>query len=157
MNIKDGLYLFPDGAKFSVCGVHLGGFSELGSGSAGELLIDLLDYDFSKVFSIVKNADAINGEEIFDMIEELGKSAAAPFLIKLMTERDWSRAFDASPENWGDGYKDTVLQTLNSIVSTHINIWEFADYYCERCGSAEERFDFFTLLRKSLQRYPLKR
>lgn len=146
MILKDGIYIFHECAGLSVYGVHLGCFTELGCGSAGGLLIDFLDYDFSKIFSIVKNSDTISGEEIFDMIEELEKNAAVPFLIKLMTERDWSKAFDASPENWGGGYKDTVLQTLNSIVSTHINTWEFADYYCERSGSAEERFDFFHAL-----------
>jgi len=126
--------------------VFLGGFSELGTGSAGELLIDFLDYDFLSISSIIRNIDSISGEEIFDTIEELGKSTAVPFLIKLMTDRDWAEAFEMSPENWGDRFKAAVLPILDSIISVHNNAWEFADYYCERYGSAEERFDFFHAL-----------
>lgn len=144
--MKNGLYLFPESEGFSVYCVFLNGFSELGTGCAGELLIDFLDYDFSRIFSIVRNIDSISGEEIFDTIDELGINTAVPFLIKLMTDRDWAEAFDMSPENWGDRFKTAVLPILDSIISAHNNAWEFANYYCECYGSAEERFDFFHLL-----------
>ncbi len=141
--MKNGLYLFPESEGFSVYCVFLNDFSELGTGSAGELLIDFLDYDFSRICSIVRNIDSISGEEIFDTIDELGIKTAVPFLIKLMTDRDWAEAFEMSPENWGDRFKAAVLPILDSIISAHNNAWEFANYYCEYYGSAEERFDFF--------------
>ncbi len=143
MFLKSGLYLFHESKGFSVCSVYLGGFTELGMGSAGELLIDFLDYDFSKISSIIQNIDTISGEEIFDIIDEIGTNAAVPFLIKIMTDRHWTKAFDMSPQNWGDRFKAAVSPILDSIISTHNSVWEFADYYCEYYGSVEERFDFF--------------
>lgn len=146
MNIKDGLYLFPEIDKFLVYGAYLGNIFVFDSGSAGELLIDFLDHDFSEVFSIVKNSDAISGGEIFDTIENLEKKTSALFMIYFMNNHDWARAYDNNPNNWFEEYKAAAEQTLNSIISTHANTWAFADYYCERSGSAEERFDFFYAL-----------
>lgn len=64
--------------------------------SAGEPLIEFLDFDFSKLFSLVKNIDSYSGEEIYSAVNELGKSTATPFLIKNMTDRDWANAYDNS-------------------------------------------------------------
>lgn len=70
------------------------------------------------------------------------------FLIRLMTDNDWERAYNFSSENSDEEYKRLVLQTLNSIVSAYNEVWELADYYCEHYGSAEERFDTFHALSK---------
>lgn len=56
------------------------------------------------------------------------------------------KAYDNSPENWGEEYKTSAAKTINSIMSTQQNIWGLADYYCERFGSAEDRFDLFHAL-----------
>lgn len=149
MNIRDGLYLFLEGEKFSVYGVYLHCLIELGTASAGELLIEFLDFDFSKFFSFIKNIDSISGDEVYNTIDELGKGTATPFLIKFMTDRDWARAYDNDPENWGEEYKVSAAQTLDSIFSTHRNVWELTDYYCDIFGSVEERFDHFRALSES--------
>lgn len=146
MNIKDGLYLFPDGEKFSLYGVYLCSLIDLGTANAGELLIEFLDFDFSKLFSFVKDTGSFSGDEVYNIINDFGKNSATSFLIKLMTERDWAKAYDNTPENWGDEYKTLAARTLDSIISTHQNVWVLADYYCGRFGSVEERFDHFHAL-----------
>lgn len=145
MNIEDGLYLFPEGEKFSVYGLYLRRVIELGTASAGELLIDFLDYDFSTIFSAIRHAESIGGNEIFNAIENLEDNVITVF-IKIMTNREWTIAYDMSPECWQDEYSISVARILNSFISIHQNVWELADYYCERLGSAEERFDFIHAL-----------
>lgn len=145
MEITDGLYLFPEGEKFSVYGLYLHRIIELGTAYPGELLIDFLDFDFSRIFSLVKNAGVLDGNEIFNAIEELDDNAVTVF-IKIMTNREWIRAYDLSPENWQDEYSISVSRILDSIISAHQNVWELADNYCEGFGSAEERFDLFHAL-----------
>lgn len=147
MNIEDGLYLFPEGEKFSVYGLYLRRVIELGTASAGELLIDFLDYDFSTIFSAIRHAESLGGNEIFNAIENLDDNVVTLF-IKIMTNHEWARAYDLSPESWQDEYSMSVMRILNSIISMHQNVWELADYYCERYGSAEERFDFIHALRE---------
>lgn len=142
MNLKDGLYLFPEGERFSVYGLYLHRIIELGTASAGELLIDFLDFDFQRISSLARNAGALGGNEISNAIEELDDNAVTVF-IKIMTNREWARAYDLSPENWQDEYSISVSRILDHIISVHQNVWEHADYYCERYGSAEERFDTF--------------
>lgn len=146
MNLKNGLYLFPEGENFSVYGVFMLGLIEMGKASAGELLIEFLDFDFSRIFSLIKNTDSFSGEEVYSTINELGKSSATPFLIKLMTESDWMKAFDNDSENWDEEYRASAAKTINSIIWTRRKVWELADYYCERFGSAEDRFDLFHAL-----------
>lgn len=141
MEIKEGLYLFPEGKNFSAYGVYLWNWFELGTASAGEMLIEFLDFDFSRLFSIVDKIDSFSGEEIYNAVNELGSNAPTPFLIKLMTDREWARAYDRSPENWGGEYKLSAAKTLKSIISAYQNMFVLADYYCECFGSAEERFD----------------
>lgn len=63
-----------------------------------------------------------------------------------MTNREWARAYDLSPDNWQDEYSFSVSRILDLIISAHQNAWELADYYCEGYGSAEERFDTFNSL-----------
>lgn len=145
MEIKDGIYLFPEGEKFSVYGLYLRRVIELGTASPGELLIDFLDYDFSTIFSSIKHAEPLGGNEIFNTIENLDDNVVTVF-IKNMTNREWARAYDMSPESWQDEYSISVAEILNTIISIHQNIWEQVDYYCERYGSAEERFDFIHAL-----------
>ena len=145
MHFNDGLYLFPEGEKFSVYGLYLRRVIELGAASPGELLIDFLDYDFSTIFSSIKHAEPLGGNEIFNTIENLDDNVVTVF-VKIMTNREWTRAYDLSPEAWQDEYSISVAEILNTIISIHQNIWEQVDYYCERYGSAEERFDFIHAL-----------
>lgn len=59
-----------------------------------------------------------------------------------MVDENWKQAYILSSEDNGEAkFKDLTLNTLNSVISTYDKIWELADYYCERYGSAEERFD----------------
>lgn len=143
MDIKDGLYLFPSGEKFSVFGVYLCQAIDLGTKSAGELLIEFLDFDFAKISCIIKNAHEFEGNKIFDEIGALDNDPIT-VLIKILTNRKWIKSFELSPEGWQDEYSGSVGEILNSIISTHQKIWELADIYCESAGgTAEERFDFF--------------
>lgn len=143
VDINNGLYLFPIGDKFSVFGVYLCQAIDFGTKSAGELLIEFLDFDFAKISGIIKNAKEFEGDRIFDEIGSLGNDPIT-VLIKTLTNCRWSKAFELSPEGWQDEYSGSVGEILNSIISTHQKIWELADIYCESAGStAEERFDFF--------------
>lgn len=148
MEIKDGLYLFPEGEKFSAFGLYLRRVIELGTRSAGELLIDFLDFDYSKISSLVNNAEKYDGNAIFDAIEKLEDNALT-ILIKVLINCEWVRAYDLSLEGWQDEYSNSVSRILNSMISVHQNIWELADYYCERFGSAEERFDLLHAINES--------
>lgn len=148
MHFNDGLYLFPEGEKFSVYWLYLRRVIELGTASPGELLIDFLDYDFSTIFSSIKHAEPLGGNEIFNAIENLNDNAVTVF-VKIMTNREWTRAYDLSPESWQDEYSLSVSHILNAVISMHQNLWELADCYCERLGSAEERFDFIHALNES--------
>lgn len=149
MDIKDGLYLFPVGEKFSVFGVYLYQAIDLGTKSAGELLIEFLDFDFAKISGIIKNAKDFEGDRIFKEIDALDNDLVT-VLIKILTNRKWIKAFELSPEGWQDEYSDSVGEILNSIISTHQKIWELADIYCESVGgTAEERFDFFHAVSES--------
>lgn len=118
MNIEDGLYLFPKGEKFSVYGLYLHRVIELGTASAGELLIDFLDYDFSTIFSSIRHAEPLGGNAIFDTIENLDDNVITVF-IKIMTNREWARAYDMLPESWQDEYSISVARILNSFISIH--------------------------------------
>lgn len=143
VDIKDGLYLFPIGEKFSVFGVYLCNPTDLGTKRAGELLIEFLDFDFAKISGIIKNAKEFEGDSIFNEIGALDNDPIT-VLIKTLTNCKWSKAFEISPESWQDEYSGSVGEILNSIISTHQKIWELADIYCESVGgTAEERFDFF--------------
>lgn len=143
MDIKDGLYLFPIGEKISVFGVYLCQAMNLGTKSAGELLIEFLDFDFAKISGIIKNANEFEGNIIFDKIGALDNDPIT-VLIKILTNHKWIKAFELSPEGWQDEYSGSVGEILNFIISTHQKIWELADIYCESAGgTAEERFDFF--------------
>lgn len=143
VDIKDGLYLFPVGEKFSVFGVYLCQTMDLGTKSAGELLIEFLDFDFAMISGIIKNANEFEGNKIFDEVGALDNDPIT-VLIKNLTNRKWIKAFELSPEGWQDEYSGSVGEILNSIISTHQKIWELADIYCESAGgTAEERFDFF--------------
>ena len=148
MEIKDGLYLFPEGEKFLAFGLYLRRVIELGTRSAGELLIDFLDFDYSKISSLVKNAEKYDGNAIFDAIEKLEDNALT-ILIKVLINCEWVRVYDLSLEGWQDEYSNSVSRILNSMISVHQNIWELADYYCERFGSAEERFDLLHAINES--------
>lgn len=143
MEIKDGLYLFPEGEKFSVYGLYLHRVIELGMSSAGELLIEFLDFDFAKISDIVRNAKTFDGDKVFKEIDALDNDPVT-VLIKILTNQNWLKAFDLSREEWQDEYSNLVEEILNSVISTHQKVWEMADIYCESAGgTAEERFDFF--------------
>lgn len=147
MEIKDGLYLFPEGEKFSVYGLYLHRTIELGTASSGELLIDFLDFDFQRISSLVRDARPLGGNEVFNAIEELDDNAVTVF-IKIMTNHEWTQAYDLSPEYWQYEYSISAARILDFIISAHQNVCELADKYCEGFGSAEERFDFFYTLNK---------
>lgn len=97
MDIKDGLYFFPIGEKFSVFGVYLCQAIDLGTKSAGELLIEFLDFDFAKISSIIKNAKDFEGDRIFKEIDALDNDPIT-VLIKILTNRKWIKAFEISPK-----------------------------------------------------------
>lgn len=86
VDIRDGLYLFPVGEEFSVFGVYLCNPTDLGTKSAGELLIEFLDFDFANISGIVKNAKEFEGDKIFDEIGALDNDPIT-VLIKILTNR----------------------------------------------------------------------
>ena len=148
MNLKDGLYLFPDSKKFSPYGFYKKRVTDFGKASAGELLVDFLDFDIRKVILLAKSVEAFSSEETIMSICDLGTDNCTASLIRLMADNDWEQAYNFPSENSDDEFKRLVLQTLNSVVSAYNEVWELADYYCERYGSAEERFDTFHALSK---------
>ena len=143
VNLKDGLYLFPNSRKFSLYGFYKNRVTDFGTASSGELLIAFLDFDIRKVILLAKSVETFSSEETIMSIGDLGTDNCTAFLIRLMDDNDWEQAYNFSSENSDEEYKRLVLQTLNSVVSTYIEVWELADYYCECYGSAEERFDTF--------------
>ncbi|MCM1276652.1 MAG: DUF6076 domain-containing protein [Lachnospiraceae bacterium] len=143
MMLKDGLYLFPDGKGFTQIIYSQFTPREIGSASSGHLLIDFLDFDLSKIFSLRNQIETLNGSEISDAVSELDDENAITYLIRLMTGKVWANVYIFSAENSDEKYKVTLLNTLNSIIETHDRIWELADYYCVYCGSTEEKFDYF--------------
>ncbi len=145
MDIKDGIYLFSNGEKFSVYGLYLNRVIELGTSSAEELLIEFLDFDFAKISDIIKSAKEFDGNRIFNEIEALDNDPIT-VLIKILTNRKWIKAFELSPEGWQDEYSGSVGEILNYIISMHQKIWELADIYCESAGAVLPRngSTFFT-------------
>lgn len=91
-------------------------------------------------------------------IGDLGTDNCTAFLIRLMADNNWERAYNSPSENSDEEYKKLVLQTLNSVVSAHNEVWEHTNNYCECYGSAEERGLIYSirwvkiLLRLSLTR-----
>lgn len=143
MNLKDGLYLFPDSKKFSLYGFYKNRVTDFGKASSGELLVDFLDLDVREVIRLARSVETFSSEEIIIAIGDLGTDSCTKFLLQLMADTAWEQAYNLVSENSDEEYKRLVLQTLNSVVSTYNEVWELADYYCERYGSAEERFDIF--------------
>lgn len=146
MSLKDGLYLFPDNGRFSLYGFHQNRVTEFGTASGGEMLVDFLDFDIKKVFLLAKSVETFSIEETIMSIGDLGADNCTSFLIRLMADNDWEQAYNLMSHISDQEYKKLVLQTLNSVISIHNEVWEYADYYCERYGSAEERFDTFHAL-----------
>ena len=120
--------------------------TEFGTSSGGELLIDFLDFNLTEIIRLEKSVETISVEETIMSIADLGYDNCILFLIRLMADRDWKQAYISLSENSDEEYKKLILQTLRSVVSIHDEVWELADYYCERYGSAEERFDLFHAL-----------
>lgn len=143
MILKDGLYLFLDEKGFAQYGYSQFTAREMGSASSGCLLIDFLDFNWSKITSMIKRIESLSGSDISKALSELGDDNAILFLIRLMTGNDWVEAYIRSAEDCDAKYKSLVLNTLNSVVSTYERTWELADYYGIRYGSTEERFDYF--------------
>ncbi len=53
-------------------------------------MIDLIDCDFSTIFSSIRYTEPLGGNEIFDLIENLDDNAVTVF-IKMMINREWAR------------------------------------------------------------------
>lgn len=140
--LKYGLYLFPNGENFTQFGYYQGAVTEFGSANYGDQLIDFLDLDVSKIIQLSKNIEHMSGDDVTEAISDLVNNSPVLFLIRLMANDDWMRAYDCLSEHSDEDYKIMVLHTLESVVSTHSEIWALADYYCESSGSAKERFDF---------------
>ena len=78
-------------------------------------------------------------------IGDLDNDNCTLFLIRFMTDNDWGQAYNLMSYISDREYKKFVLQTLNSVISIHNEVWEYVDY-CECYGSVEERFDTFHAL-----------
>lgn len=149
MCLKYGLYLFPDGENFTPFGYFQGVVTEFGSANYGNQLIDFLDIDVSKIIQLSKNIEQMRGDDVTEAISDLANNNPALFLVKLMANDDWMRAYDCLSERSEEDYKIMVQHTLEAVVSTHSEIWTLADYYCESSGSATERFDFIHAIEPS--------
>ena len=62
VNLKDGLYLFPDSGKFSLYGFYKNRVTDFGTANGGELLVDFLDFDIRKVILLAKSVETFSSE-----------------------------------------------------------------------------------------------
>lgn len=150
LDLKYGLYLFPNGENFIQCGYYQGVVTEFGSANYGNQLINFFDIDVNKIIWLSKNIEQMNGDDVTEAISDLENNNPALFLVKLMANDDWMRAYDCLSEHSDNEYKNMVLFTLESVVSTYNEFWTLADYYCTHNGSAKEKFDFIHAIEQSI-------
>lgn len=72
MNLKDGLYFFPDSRKFSLYGFYKNRVTDFSKASGGELLVDFLDFNIRKVILLAKSVEMSSSEETIMSIGDLG-------------------------------------------------------------------------------------
>lgn len=150
MDLKYGLYLFPNAENFTQFGYYQGVVEKFGSANYGNQLIDFLDFDINKIIQLSKNIEQMSGDDVTEAISDLENNNPALFLVKLMANDDWMRAYDCLSEHSDNEYKNMVLLTLESVVSTYNEFWTLADYYCTHNGSAKEKFDFIHAVEQSV-------
>lgn len=150
LDLKYGLYLFPNGENFIQCGYYQGVVTEFGSANYGNQLINFFDIDVNKIIRLSKNIEQMNGDDVTEAISDLENNNPALFLVKLMANDDWMRAFDCLSEHSDNEYKNMVSRTLKPVVSTYNEFWTLADYYCTHNGSAKEKFDFIHAVEQSV-------
>lgn len=141
LDLKYGLYLFPNGENFIQCGYFQGVITEFGSTNYGDQLVEFFDIDINKIIRLSKNIEQMSGDDVTKAISDLVNNNPALFLVELMANDDWMRAYDCLSEHSDDEYKSMVLLTLESVVSTYNEFWILADYYCTHSGTAKEKFD----------------
>lgn len=150
LDLKYGLYLFPNGENFIQCGYYQGVVMEFGSSNYGNQLINFFDIDVNKIIRLSKNIEQMSGDDVTEAISDLENNNPALFLVKLMANDDWMRAYDCLSEHSDNEYKNMVSRTLKSVVSTYNEFWTLADYYCTHNGSAKEKFDFIHAIEQSI-------
>ena len=149
LDLKYGLYLFPNGEKFIQCGYFQSVITEFGSTNYGDQLVDFFDIDINKIIRLSKNIEQMSGDDVTKAISDLVNNNPALFLVELMANDDWMRAYDCLSEHSDDEYKSMVLLTLESVVSTYNEFWILADYYCTHSGTAKEKFDLIHAVEQS--------
>lgn len=82
LNLKYGLYLFPNGENFIQCGYYQGVVTEFGSANYGNQLINFFDIDVNKIIRLSKNIEQMNGDDVTEAISDLENNNPALFFSK---------------------------------------------------------------------------
>ena len=157
LDIKYGLFLFPDGENFIQCGYFQGVVTEFSSKNYGEQLVDFFDVDINKIVRLSKNIEQMSADDVTKAISNLANNDPALFLVELMAHNDEMKAYSSLSKHSYDEYKicdnkykDMVFNTLKSVVSTYKEFWGLADYYCTCNRTAEEKFDLIHALEQPI-------
>ena len=157
LDLKDGLYLFPNGANFIQCGYFQGVVTEFRSTNYGEQLVDFFNVDINEIVRLSKNIEQMSADDVTKAISDLVNNDPALFLIELMANNDEMKAYSSLSKYSYDEYKicdneykNMVFNTLKSVVSTYKEFWELADYYCTCNRTAKEKFDFIHAVEQSV-------
>ncbi|MBD5113789.1 MAG: hypothetical protein HDT46_01075 [Ruminococcaceae bacterium] len=131
--------------------------TEFGSTNYGNQLIDFFDIDINKIIRLSKNIEQMSGDDVTKAISDLVNNNPALFLVELMTHNDEMKAYGSLSKHSYDEYKicdneykNMVLNTLKSVVSTYKEFWALADYYCICNRNVKEKFDFIHAVEQSV-------
>ncbi|MBD5117124.1 MAG: hypothetical protein HDT48_06415 [Ruminococcaceae bacterium] len=150
MDLKYGLYLFPNGENFIQCGYFQGVVTEFDSTDYGNQLVNFFGIDINKIIRLSKNIEQMSADDVTKAISDLVNNNPALFLVELMANNDWMQAYEFLSERSDEKYKSMVLLTLESVVATYKEFWTLADYYCTCNGTAKEKFDLIHAVEQSV-------
>lgn len=157
LNLKNGLYLFPNGENFIQCGYFQGVITEFSSTNYGDQLVDFFNVDINKIIRLSKNIEQMSADDVTKAISDLANNDPALFLVELMANNDGMKAYSSLSKYSYDEYKicdneykNMVLNTLKSVVSTYKKFWTLADYYCTCNRTAKEKFDLIHAMEQSV-------
>lgn len=157
LDLKYGIYLFPNGEIFIQCGYFQGVITEFGSTNYGDQLVEFFDIHINKIVWLSKNIEQMSGDDVTKAISDLVNNNPALFLVELMANNDGMKAYSSLSKYSYDEYKicdneykNMVLNTLKSVVSTYKKFWALADYYCTCNRTAKEKFDLIHTIEQSV-------
>ena len=126
LDLKDGLYLFPNSANFIQCGYFQGVVTEFSSTNYGEQLVDFFNVDINEIVRLSKNIEQMSADDATKAISNLVNNDPALFLVELMANNDETKAYSSLSKYSYDEYKicdnvykNMVFNTLKSVVSKY--------------------------------------